>query len=158
MEETRSVLDKFFANVTCKDQFDSTLTVWKNRGYLFLGEGTFDCDQFERFLQNAYQLASQYFIDLSVLTGESRPDLLTDYEWFHFYRLSSHDQGISNIDQAEALRLMQSLSKSTMVLGQKYARVVLGGTFDHLHGGHKILLSAAALLAQEELIIGISGK
>ncbi|ORY37231.1 Nucleotidylyl transferase [Rhizoclosmatium globosum] len=33
--------------------------------------------------------------------------------------------------------------------------VVLGGTFDHLHQGHLILLSMAALLAEEKLICGV---
>jgi pantetheine-phosphate adenylyltransferase len=35
--------------------------------------------------------------------------------------------------------------------------VALGGTFDHLHAGHKILLSMAALLARRKMIVGITG-
>ena len=35
--------------------------------------------------------------------------------------------------------------------------VALGGTFDHLHAGHKILLSMGAWLAREKLIVGITG-
>ena len=35
--------------------------------------------------------------------------------------------------------------------------VAVGGTFDHLHDGHKILLSISAFLTQETLIIGITG-
>lgn len=34
--------------------------------------------------------------------------------------------------------------------------VALGGTFDHLHVGHKILLSMAALLATERIIVGVT--
>lgn len=34
--------------------------------------------------------------------------------------------------------------------------VVLGGTFDHLHSGHKILLSAAALLSRGTVMVGIA--
>lgn len=33
--------------------------------------------------------------------------------------------------------------------------VAVGGTFDHLHSGHKILLSIAALLSSKELLIGL---
>ena len=33
----------------------------------------------------------------------------------------------------------------------------LGGTFDHLHVGHKILLSMAAFITSQRLIIGITG-
>ena len=35
---------------------------------------------------------------------------------------------------------------------------VLGGTFDHLHAGHKILLSMAAWIASEKLIVGVTGR
>ncbi|OCH93432.1 Nucleotidylyl transferase [Obba rivulosa] len=37
-----------------------------------------------------------------------------------------------------------------------YPVVALGGTFDHLHAGHKILLSMAAWIASEKLIVGIT--
>lgn len=35
--------------------------------------------------------------------------------------------------------------------------VASGGTFDHLHAGHKILLSMAAWIAQKKLIVGVTG-
>lgn len=34
--------------------------------------------------------------------------------------------------------------------------VVLGGTFDRLHNGHKILLSQAALRTKKELTVGVT--
>ncbi|KAJ7568955.1 hypothetical protein O6H91_01G054400 [Diphasiastrum complanatum] len=37
-----------------------------------------------------------------------------------------------------------------------YRAVVLGGTFDRLHAGHKLLLKTAADLARERVVIGIS--
>ncbi|KAK9246830.1 hypothetical protein V1506DRAFT_487005 [Lipomyces tetrasporus] len=40
----------------------------------------------------------------------------------------------------------------------QYSVVALGGTFDHLHDGHKILLTMAGFLAGESLIIGITGE
>lgn len=39
---------------------------------------------------------------------------------------------------------------------KKYNTVVLGGTFDRLHVGHKILLSEAALRAQKRLVVGVT--
>jgi len=39
-----------------------------------------------------------------------------------------------------------------------YPTIALGGTFDHLHNGHKILLSISAWLATKKIICGISGK
>lgn len=35
--------------------------------------------------------------------------------------------------------------------------VAVGGTFDHLHDGHKILLTASAFLAKKRLIVGVTG-
>ncbi|KAI0005985.1 Nucleotidylyl transferase [Russula compacta] len=34
--------------------------------------------------------------------------------------------------------------------------VALGGTFDHIHSGHKILLSMAAWIADEKLVVGVT--
>lgn len=38
-----------------------------------------------------------------------------------------------------------------------YPVVALGGTFDHLHSGHKILLSMGAWIARDKLIVGVTG-
>lgn len=39
-----------------------------------------------------------------------------------------------------------------------WSTVVLGGTFDHLHAGHKVLLTMAAWLAKDRLVVGITGQ
>lgn len=39
----------------------------------------------------------------------------------------------------------------------RYNVAVIGGTFDHLHAGHKVLLSMAAWIAEEKLIVGVTG-
>ncbi|XP_054848168.1 bifunctional coenzyme A synthase [Eublepharis macularius] len=41
---------------------------------------------------------------------------------------------------------------------QSYSDVVVGGTFDRLHNGHKILLSVSCLLAEKRLLVGVSDK
>ncbi|ODV87742.1 hypothetical protein CANARDRAFT_193187 [[Candida] arabinofermentans NRRL YB-2248] len=38
-----------------------------------------------------------------------------------------------------------------------YPTVAVGGTFDHLHDGHRILLTAASFLAKSRLIVGVTG-
>jgi phosphopantetheine adenylyltransferase len=37
-----------------------------------------------------------------------------------------------------------------------YENVVLGGTFDHLHSGHKILLTMAAVITKTRLVCGVT--
>ncbi|XP_036889058.1 bifunctional coenzyme A synthase isoform X1 [Sturnira hondurensis] len=39
-----------------------------------------------------------------------------------------------------------------------YRRGALGGTFDRLHNAHKVLLSVACILAQEQLVVGVADK
>ena len=39
-----------------------------------------------------------------------------------------------------------------------YPVVALGGTFDHLHNGHKILLTISTWIASKKVICGVSGK
>lgn len=40
----------------------------------------------------------------------------------------------------------------------EYEVAALGGTFDHLHAGHKILLTMAAFVTSRRLIVGVTGK
>lgn len=39
-----------------------------------------------------------------------------------------------------------------------FNRVAVGGTFDHLHAGHKILLTMTALLSTKSMVVGVTGK
>jgi len=48
------------------------------------------------------------------------------------------------------------VEKATPSKPSTYPVVALGGTFDHLHSGHKILLSMSAWIAHEKVIIGVT--
>ncbi|KAI8970037.1 hypothetical protein BDF20DRAFT_804664, partial [Mycotypha africana] len=37
-----------------------------------------------------------------------------------------------------------------------FKRIAVGGTFDHLHAGHKILLTMTAILAQQSMVVGVT--
>lgn len=55
-------------------------------------------------------------------------------------------------DARESSRTDKSEEPST------YPVIAMGGTFDHLHSGHKILLSMAAWIAHEKVIVGMTGS
>jgi len=51
---------------------------------------------------------------------------------------------------------MLALATMNTIQSNKYSAVVLGGTFDRLHPGHHVLLKAAAELARERVVVGVS--
>ncbi|CAB3407052.1 unnamed protein product [Caenorhabditis bovis] len=50
------------------------------------------------------------------------------------------------------------IPEETQCVTPKYKRVVLGGTFDRLHNGHKVLLTKAAEIASEKVVVGVTEK
>lgn len=70
-------------------------------------------------------------------------------------------------EEEEQLRLLQEREEHEKVLEEhkfranivnaQYSTVAVGGTFDHLHAGHKVLLTIAGFLARDRLIVGITG-
>ncbi|XP_042477439.1 phosphopantetheine adenylyltransferase-like [Macadamia integrifolia] len=53
--------------------------------------------------------------------------------------------------------LVSDLEKTNenRLVREPYGSVVLGGTFDRLHDGHRLLLKAAAELARDRVVVGI---
>ncbi|TQD90809.1 hypothetical protein C1H46_023649 [Malus baccata] len=51
--------------------------------------------------------------------------------------------------------LEDSLVSSKLSPPNTYGAVVLGGTFDRLHDGHRLFLKAAAELARDRIVVGI---
>ncbi|KAI6022730.1 hypothetical protein EDC04DRAFT_2869680 [Pisolithus marmoratus] len=59
-------------------------------------------------------------------------------------------------DNVPPLPLSISTLAQTGIPPPLYPVVALGGTFDHLHAGHKILLSMGAWIAERKLIVGVT--
>lgn len=60
-------------------------------------------------------------------------------------------------DQMERIRTVGEGGCKGEVQGE-YEVTAMGGTFDHLHAGHKILLTMAAFITSRRLIVGVSGE
>lgn len=53
---------------------------------------------------------------------------------------------------------MDSTVSNSKIQEGEYENVILGGTFDHLHAGHKILLSMTAWIASKRVVCGVTGN
>lgn len=60
---------------------------------------------------------------------------------------------VLNQGDAKAQSLETSISRP---VSRDYLEVVLGGTFDHIHNGHRLLLGVACLLCQKKITIGLA--
>lgn len=66
------------------------------------------------------------------------------------------DDRIENLQNDKTLEFISSSHSLIDDNEMKRDNVVLGGTFDRLHVGHKILLSEAALRAKKRLVVGVT--
>jgi len=73
-----------------------------------------------------------------------------------FVRFTDHDQKGSEEIDLEAISEESELAVESTPTDRIYERVCMGGTFDRLHAGHKILLSTALLRTREKLTVGVT--
>ncbi|XP_053673226.1 bifunctional coenzyme A synthase [Anopheles nili] len=135
-----------------------------------------------RFVASVYQSSVSWIgndVDLRIVTGSLRSSgtgfqsfvdrshpAKVDY-LFYDYALSSSSLGEEKnlaerypgvqvvelgTESVESFGLPPDVEKDT----QTYPNVVLGGTFDRLHAGHKVLLTQAVLLATERVVVGVT--
>ncbi|CAH2354773.1 phosphopantetheine adenylyltransferase [[Candida] railenensis] len=108
----------------------------------------------------ANDLGWDYKLGISVIFNQNLELLdLSAYDSVY----SSSDVDV-NVDSAKILAYDSTPAKFSAnkenlpsnSVGQ-YGTVACGGTFDHLHDGHKILLSMTLFLASKKVIIGVTG-
>ncbi|KAK4050887.1 hypothetical protein OIV83_003309 [Microbotryomycetes sp. JL201] len=108
----------------------------------------------ERFLAHAYSAATRVFLARQRLT--SRVDVVLDDlrggipfcipRGATVERIQLQDKMTGHVDDAARAQL------------GSYEVTALGGTFDHLHAGHKILLTMAASVTTRKLICGVTDE
>ncbi|XP_055604599.1 bifunctional coenzyme A synthase [Uranotaenia lowii] len=109
------------------------------------------------------------FIVSSLKTNEKVPlkPLMLDFLFFDYPTAGAHDAELGSLLKLhpgaevvelgdKALGLDSSLLDQTS--GELFNNVVLGGTFDRLHAGHKVLLTQAVLLAKQRLVVGVTDE
>lgn len=69
------------------------------------------------------------------------------------FELRSVDEKESKDDPATSSDEQDLFSKKST---SQYNRGVLGGTFDRLHNGHKLLLTESALLCDQRIVVGVT--
>lgn len=128
---------------------------------------------FSKFIASVYQSSPTVLgpgVDLRILISSLKlKDFVCmnrhiDYV-FYDYCVDSHRDGMDIAklypDSQEIELGTQPFSIDVTALSdssETFKNVVLGGTFDRMHAGHKVLLSQAALLATERLVIGVTDE
>lgn len=103
-----------------------------------------------------------YTFSINIIFNISHSKLLKlSLNWNHAFIAHPEQQIFQNIPLAYTsidikLDTSNYPSKCNKIMKQFHTTAV-GGTFDHLHDGHKILLSMAYFLTSKRMIIGITG-
>ncbi|PWN21550.1 WD40 repeat-like protein [Microstroma glucosiphilum] len=84
----------------------------------------------------------------------------------HLWAMEAHSDSLPNSLPSKPVLLKASATAESVNRDEKgpipssfphHRSIALGGTFDHLHVGHKILLSMAALIATDRIVVGVTG-
>lgn len=106
--------------------------------------------------------------DVMFTISNGKPDQAGIRSRFHLYKIDDHVKLPPNLTKLKQEELQVGYWSKTRGnrhesplpenAPSQYDVVALGGTFDHLHAGHRILLSMSAWIAGSKVIVGITGK
>lgn len=98
--------------------------------------------------------------DLGVM-WTSRPFLDEDHAFLKQLNRYREAKGLKDVMLLESPSSgSQMNTPSTTDIGEKilFDSVVVGGTFDRLHAGHRLLLSTCVLITRQRLMVGMTGE
>ena len=112
---------------------------------------------------NSFPRATQHPIELCIGNTSSIQNLM-EFEnavssRYIFRDGRFHLKYIHAADELKAKMESQSAVENENVLAKdlkSYPGVVIGGTFDKIHNGHKLLIGVAALFAEKKLTVGVA--
>lgn len=102
------------------------------------------------------------FVDDVFENNESKVGLLEFKKWLaRRFQLSDLDGKLKYLNLEDEIISKGGVEKelSSDLNGtclQSYKQVVLGGTFDHMHSGHRLLLAVSSLLCEQRITVGLS--
>ena len=107
--------------------------------------------------QAANELGFSYKFEINVLFNS---DFKHQEDWSVVFKVKSEPTTLDLPDIT--IEVEDEIPEETKIHGNHtakfYSVVAVGGTFDHIHDGHKILLSMAVFLTKQKLIIGVTGS
>lgn len=126
--------------------------------------------QLQSFLARVYSAAAREFVAqgrplarVEVVVDELRRLPFCFHTGVEVRRIDvDEEEGVTRSGKGVSGRHRVDLSGGHAAMSRRelYDVAALGGTFDHLHAGHRILLTLAALITKDDgrLIVGVSGE
>ncbi|KAI8574996.1 hypothetical protein K450DRAFT_263817 [Umbelopsis ramanniana AG] len=122
-------------------------------------------------LQPAYETENPLLDATAVIVELCGYEIAVDDIYERIYVLEADKETVHELNQKRSsgplpvqlvqttTKLVDDTSKSESINNRnarQFEQVAVGGTFDHLHAGHKILLTMTALIASKKLYCGIT--
>lgn len=124
----------------------------------------YELDFFLNLLYSTFREKVSYTVEINVLySNKDKYDSLLNGSDYIIVPLSYGIDENYNICYYEPLKLkgeldFKSEKEQNEYAYKKFKISAVGGTFDHLHDGHKILLASSAFLTSNKLIIGLTSE
>ncbi|CAD8118135.1 unnamed protein product [Paramecium sonneborni] len=113
---------------------------------------------YEKILFHLYDKTQNYPTKFSVIFDSLNKQFLNNHKFDLVINLGTPLQGDFNIQLSFNHEVQQIQFSEEGYKINQFQRGANGGTFDHLHIGHKILLSLSLLTVSQHLTIGITGE